>query len=158
LRGIRKQVFLTFFASHIVFTLIVDGQAIFPAHFFPTILHELLKFYLSNFNDPLMKNLPLWFQSLIVMEYCIQLPFFIAACWYLCSNVSRYPPWFRMACITYGAHTATAMIPILSHLALNSDATFVERCRVIGIYLPYLIFPLWIWSIAVTDVIKEKNI
>ena len=158
LKGITKQAFFGFFASHIVFTLIIDGQAIFPKYFFPVILQDLLQFYISNFNDPLMKHVPLWFQSLIVLEFCIQLPFFFVACWYLSSKCSRYPSWFRMACITYGAHVATSMIPILSCLVTNTDATFSERSRVVGAYLPYLIFPLWIWFIAINDDEKLKEI
>jgi hypothetical protein len=158
LKGATKHAFFGFFSSHIIFTLIVDGQAIFPSSLFPTPLKDLLSFYISTFNDPLMHHAPLWFRSLIVMEYCIQLPFFIIACYYLSKNVLQYPSWFRMACITYGTHTATTMIPILSYLATNTDATVPQRCRVVAIYLPYLIFPLWIWYIAVTDEGKRKSI
>ena len=159
LQGITKQAFMGFFASHIVFTLIIDGQAIFPPSFYPVMLRDLLQFYISNFNDPLMKHLPLWFQSLIVLEFCIQLPFFFVSCWYLSSKNGTYPSWFRLACITYGAHVGTSMIPILSCLVANTDANFDERCRVLGAYLPYLIFPVWIWFIAITaddEKIKQK--
>jgi EXPERA (EXPanded EBP superfamily) len=157
LKGTTKHAFLGFFASHIIFTLIVDGQAIFPSQIFPTPFKDLLSFYITNFNDPLMQHTPIWFQSLIVMEYCLQLPYFFIACYYLSRTLSRYPSWFRMACITYGAHTATTLIPILSCLATNTDASITQRCRIVAIYLPYLIFPLWIWYIAVTDEEKVKR-
>jgi EXPERA (EXPanded EBP superfamily) len=154
-QGVTRLAFFGFFASHIVFTLIVDGQIIFPQHWYPSILQDLLAFHISYFNDPLMKDPPLWFRSMIFMEYLIQLPFFFVACNYLTDvNKLAYPSWFRSACITYGAHTATTLVPILAALANNDAASPLERVCVTFVYLPYLIFPLWIWYIAAWD--KEK--
>jgi EXPERA (EXPanded EBP superfamily) len=141
-----------------VFTLIVDGQVLFPKHWYPSILHDLLAFHISYFNDPLMKDPPLWFRSMVFMEYLIQLPFFFVACYYLGNdNASVYPSWFQSACITYGAHTATTLIPILTALANNDAASPLERVCVFLVYLPYLIFPLWIWYIAAWDKQKIKS-
>jgi EXPERA (EXPanded EBP superfamily) len=158
LHGGTRHAMFVFFSSHIIFTLIVDGQAIFPKHLYPTILQDLLSFYLTNFNDPLMKHTPLWFKSIVYVEFLVQFPFFFIACYYLASEVSNYPAWFRSACITYGAHTSTTMIPILTALATNSAASPAERFRVLSIYLPYLVFPSWLWYIAVTDEEKKKNV
>lgn len=158
LQGITRLAFFGFFASHIVFTFIVDGQAIFPQHWYPKILQDLLAFHVSYFNDPLMKDPPLWFHSMIYMEYLIQLPFFFVACYFLRSdNKLAYPSWFQTACITYGAHTATTLIPILVTLATNDAASPLERVCVSLVYLPYLIFPLWIWYIAASDNEKVKS-
>lgn len=148
IQGVSRLAFLGFFSSHIVFTLIVDGQVIFPKHWYPKILQDLLAFHISYFNDPLMNDPPLWFQSFVVMEYFIQFPFFFLACYFLRSDHRTYPSWFQFACITYGAHTATTLIPILVALANNDDASPTERISVILVYLPYLIFPLWIWYSA----------
>jgi EXPERA (EXPanded EBP superfamily) len=158
LRGVTRYALFGFFASHIVFTLIVDGQVLFPKHWYPSILHDLLAFHISYFNDPLMKDPPLWFRSMVFMEYLIQLPFFFVACYYLGNdNASVYPSWFQSACITYGAHTATTLIPILTALANNDAASPLERVCVFLVYLPYLIFPLWIWYIAAWDKQKIKS-
>lgn len=159
LSGTTRVVFLGFFASHIVFTLIVDAQAILPPNFVPKMLQDLLAFEVSYFNDPIMKNAHelLWFQALVVCEMLFQLPFFFLACWFLSdAKASTYPEYFRSACIAYGAHTATTMVPILATLAWNSDATSSERFLVISMYLPYLILPLLLLLLAATSPTSNK--
>lgn len=155
LRGATRLAFLGFFASHIAFTAIVDGQAL-AGSAYPRVLRDFLAWYVAVVNDPLMGNPPQWFQSLIVAEICFQLPFFFVACYHLSRTngsqyTRRYPSWFRSACIAYGAHTATTMVPILTALATNVKATATERCVILLVYLPYLLFPLWILGIAVSD-------
>ena len=67
------------------------------------------------------------------------------------SKLTYYPQWFCYACIAYGAHTATTMALFSPPLRpIDVEATLVERIMLFGVYLPYLIFPLWILSIAVT--------
>jgi hypothetical protein len=38
--------------------------------------------------------------------------------------------------IVYGAHTATTMIPILSHFAFAEDLKVEEKLVLVGFYLP----------------------
>jgi hypothetical protein len=152
--GATRLSFLGFFASHIIFTLIIDSQAIVPLEWIPVVLQDLLAFEVATFNDPLMGNARelLWFQSLVACELFFQLPYFFAAVFFFRGETARaYPDWFRSACIVYGAHTATTMAPILTTLATNEAASLQERALVTAMYLPYLIFPLWILWIAVTD-------
>jgi EXPERA (EXPanded EBP superfamily) len=152
LQGATRRAFLGFFASHIIFTVVMDGQAIDGAKQYPVMLQDFHAWYVAKFNDPLMGGIPLWFQCFVVAELCLQLPYFFVACYFLSSTtLSHYPSWFRSSCIAYGAHTATIMIPILTTLASNANATDLERYVILAIYLPYLIFPLWILSIAAND-------
>jgi hypothetical protein len=156
LQGATKTAFLGFWISHIIFTIILDGQVVVP-HLFPTVLRELLVWYCSLSNDPLISKATtpelLWFQALVSCELCFQLPFLIAAVRMLSSSLytSTYPNWFRYACIAYGSHTATTMAPILATLITNPEATLPERVLITALYLPYLIFPLWILLLAVQD-------
>ena len=118
LQGITRVTFFGFFLSHIIFTLLVDIQAILPDQYIPNFCHELLKFWTSLSYDPLMTNpkdvSKLWFQSLIICELLFQIPFFIIAVYYLYdTTILRYPTWFGPFCISYGAHTATTLVPIL---------------------------------------------
>ena len=151
--GITRVAFLGFFGSHIVFTLIIDLQAILPS-IFPSACKELLQWHIEEFKDPLMAQASelLWFRSLIVLELLFQLPFFVVAINFLRKNeLQEYPDWFRTACIAYGAHTATTMAPILTTLATNSDATAIERFAILNVYSPYMIFPLWILYLGATS-------
>jgi hypothetical protein len=177
LQGATRMAFLGFWASHIFFTIIIDGQVVLPQWLFPPLLRDLLAWYAALLNDPLMSNSSnnnstnsssdsssnsdsstgtgglLWFQALVTCELCFQLPFFIVAVRMLNNNKHNYyPNWFRHACIAYGAHTATTMAPILATLISNTEAATVpERVIITALYLPYLIFPLWILLLAVQD-------
>lgn len=149
LTGNTRTAFLFFFASHIPATLCIDLQALFPA-FYPQALKDLLHFYTELFNDDLMRGPhETWFRSLLVGELVLQLPFFIVAV-YVLLNTEKFSGrgWFRSMCMIYGTHTATTLLPILACHCENGDATLMQKAMVIGIYLPYLFFPLWLLYIA----------
>ncbi|GAX26753.1 hypothetical protein FisN_2Hh297 [Fistulifera solaris] len=151
--GTTRLILLGFFASHIIFTICLDGQAVIPLSFFPQFLIDLGEFEVATFNDPLMGNARnlLWFQSFVVLELCFQLPFFCVAVYYLSqSDRSTYPDGFRSACIAYGAHTSTTLVPILtSFWASEHVASFTERVLLTSLYFPYLAIPLWLlWTTA----------
>ena len=57
------------------------------------------------------------------------------------------------------AHTATTLIPILACHCDNASASLLEKVMVISIYLPYLIFPLWMVYICFVshDVFGKKE-
>jgi hypothetical protein len=81
LQGAVRVAFVGFFASHIPATLLIDLQAIAPSSLVPETLANFLQWYATTLNDPLMsqpKDVP-WFQSLIFLEMCFQLPFFFWA-------------------------------------------------------------------------------
>mmetsp|Transcript_24604 Transcript_24604/g.51232 ORF Transcript_24604/g.51232 Transcript_24604/m.51232 type:complete len:118 (+) Transcript_24604:346-699(+) len=67
---------------------------------------------------------------------------------------------FRSLCLIYGASTATTLIPILSCVAFDPDTTFSEKGILLGFYLPYLIFPVWLVWIAFwnEDVFAETGV
>ena len=79
LKGTTRLAFLGFFASHIAATLFIDVQAIAPAAIIPTPLANLLHWYATSLNDPLMSNPLPWFQSLVCLELVFQVPFFLWA-------------------------------------------------------------------------------
>ena len=49
LQGRTRMAFLCFFVSHILITLIIDGQALFPAHLYPESVRKLLDWYTITF-------------------------------------------------------------------------------------------------------------
>jgi hypothetical protein len=145
LEGTTRLAFLFFFGSHIPATLCIDLQALFP-EIFPQILQDLLQWYTRLFNDSLMRGpYDAWFQAIVCSELLLQLPFFFVAVKVLL-NTDNYcgRGWFRSACMVYGAHTSTTLIPIITCHCVNENATLLEKCMVISIYFPYLLFPLWL--------------
>jgi len=154
LEGLTRTAIFGFCASHIIFTLILDGQSIGKSYY-PRFLQDLSTWYGETFNDPLMSAAPgelLWFQSFICCEMVVQLPFFLIACHYFGNaTLTAYPDWFRSYCIVYGAHTATTLIPILTTLATAEQLSQHQMLILLGFYLPYLFFPLWILYLAVTS-------
>lgn len=151
--GTTRLILLGFFASHIIFTICLDGQALIPLSFFPQFLVDLGKFEVAAFNDPVMGNARnlVWFQSLVALELCFQLPFFCVAVYYLSqSDRTVYPDGFRAACIAYGAHTSTTLVPILATFWSSEHvATTLERSFLTSLYFPYLAIPFWLlWTTA----------
>lgn len=147
--GIRVA-FLCFFASHIPITLCIDGQGAF-SQLYPLALRNLVAWYTNLFGDVLMKPpYDSWFSSLIFMEIFLQLPFFFVAIWIIFNfnknekgeQIQHYPGWFQKACLIYGSHVSTTLIPILGTFISSSEMTLNQKYVTIGVYLPYLIFPL----------------
>lgn len=152
LTGKTRLAFLFFFASHIPATICIDLQALFP-EIFPKALKDLLLWYTELFNDDLMRAPhATWFRAIVAGELFFQLPFFFIAVHVLlhCDKYSG-TGWFRSMCTVYGAHTSTTLLPILACHCVNNNATVLEKCMVTSIYLPYLIFPLWLTYISVVS-------
>ena len=67
--GATRTAFLIFFISHVPITFLVDSQALLPSWLYPQAIRELLDFYVSFVNDPLMARPTFagpWFQSFVV--------------------------------------------------------------------------------------------
>jgi len=152
--GATRTAFLIFFVSHIPITLFVDSQALFPEALYPQAVKDLLDFYVGFVNDPLMAR-PLfagpWFHSFVIGELLFQLPFFVIAVRMLLSDKTTWPDWFRTACILYGTHTSTTLIPILAVVVTNPESSPLHKLMAVSVYLPYLIFPAWLTILAAMD-------
>jgi hypothetical protein len=152
----ERLIYLIYFVSHIPITLCIDVQAIFGS-FYPTALQELSKWYVSEYNDFLMLNLPTWFRSFIYCEFLFQLPFFFVASYALYYRKN----WVRIPMIIYGAHVSTTVIPLLSEFAFSDQLTQMEALTLGSFYLPYLLVPLGLmFSFALNEtpfLDKDKN-
>jgi hypothetical protein len=49
LEGATRTAFLLFFLSHIPITLVIDGQAFFPRHYYPQVLRDVVDWYAVTF-------------------------------------------------------------------------------------------------------------
>ena len=148
-RGLFEAVLIGFFASHIPITLMVDGQALLPAALYTWGPRSALDWYLSWSLDPLMGSPPPWFRAIIACELLFQVPFFFVALQELLAPPRRArgePPSgaLRNACIAYGAHVATTLVPILATFLAHAAPGYSDthRYALVGIYLPYLLVPL----------------
>eukprot|EP00804_Cyclotella_cryptica_P012104 CCRYP_009820-RA/>CCRYP_009820-RA protein AED:0.39 eAED:0.39 QI:392/1/1/1/0/0/2/214/166 len=156
LQGKTRISFLVFFISHIPITLLIDGQAFLPRHWYPQGLVDVVDWYAATFKDNLMTHpTEPWFKSLISIEILFQLPFFVYAVHCLLQHKVR--KYFRSLCLVYGASTSTTLVPILASIVSNGDTTFSEKIVLLGFYLPYLIFPAWLTIISINDNIASVN-
>ena len=160
LTGYTRYAFIAFFASHIPATFIIDSQVVFR-RFHPKALQDLLQWYTTVFNDGLMRApFDTWFHAIICLEVLFQLPFFFYALYGLL-NPRKVDGrgLFRSLCMVYGTHTSTTLIPIIACHATNTDASLMEKISVISIYLPYLIFPVWLVAICILseDVFQNSS-
>lgn len=152
--GATRMAFLIFFVSHIPITLFVDSQALLPASWHPQAVKDLLDMYVDFCQDPLMARPTFagpWFQSFVVGELLFQLPFFIVAVRMLRNGQSTWPDWFRTACIVYGSHTSTTLIPILATVITYPETTVLHKVMTAAVYAPYAFFPLWLTILAAMD-------
>mmetsp|Transcript_1812 Transcript_1812/g.2535 ORF Transcript_1812/g.2535 Transcript_1812/m.2535 type:complete len:187 (+) Transcript_1812:153-713(+) len=164
--GVRIA-FLIFFASHIPITLTIDGQAFIPEVLYPELLKNFVDWYAITFNDPLMSRpFDTWFSAMVSCEVFFQLPFFAIAV-YMVLNSGRsnnnnnnhetittrkkYPSWFQKACLIYGSHVCTTLIPIFAILGTNPNTNTFEKLITIGVYSPYFVFPAWLLYLAAID-------
>ena len=169
-QGKTKVAFYWFFLTHIPITLMIDGQAIFASYYPQILRHFVQDIYAENFGDILMSGrqqpngYPIWFQSIVLFEILFQLPFFFVSVHIIGGSghnnngndhnnknnqegfTTTYPEWFRMACIVYGSHVATTLVPIFgTFVCANEDEmTTIQKIIIVSVYLPYLIFPLWL--------------
>ena len=154
LSGATRTAFLVFFASHIPITLLVDGQAFLPRSLYPTAIQDVLNWYTTTFADNLMQPpvYDVWFSSVVACEILFQLPFFAYAVYTLLDPArANGRGKFRSACLIYGSHTATTLVPILATIATDPETNWEQRATLFGFYLPYLVFPAWLVYIAVCN-------
>jgi EXPERA (EXPanded EBP superfamily) len=155
LSGTTKTAFLFYFASHVPITILIDGQGAFST-LYPQLLRDLVQWYCTVFGDVLMRYpSPIWFQSVILAEVFFQLPFFFVALGVLWPEIEKndghYPRWFQTLCIIYGAHVSTTLVPILGTFCTSSEMTNIQVTMTTAVYLPYLLFPLYLLYLASTD-------
>ena len=152
--GATRTAFLLFFASHIPITLLVDGQAFLPRSLYPTAIQDVLNWYTKTFADNLMRppSYDVWFSSVVACEILFQLPFFVYAVYALLDTARvNGKGGFRSACLIYGSHTATTLVPILATIATDPETNWAQRATLFGFYLPYLVLPAWLVYIAVRN-------
>jgi hypothetical protein len=139
--SLLRSIWLGYFAIHIPISMLIDFQAILPKSWYPPGLTWLVdEWYFDNFGDFLMKNPPVWFQSLVWAELILQMPFF---CYALLALYNRWPS-FRWSAFAYATHLLTVMIPILSEVAL-SDIADTFKLRLYLIYGLWVAMPFWIF-------------
>jgi len=148
LQGNTKIAFLCFFISHIPITLLIDGQAFFPRHYYPQILQDVVDWYALTFKDKLMTH-PTnpWFSSLVAIEILFQLPFFF----YAVSAMLKRKDINKNLCMVYGSSTATTLIPIFASILTDEETTIEEKAVLLSFYFPYFFFPLWLIMIASSE-------
>ncbi|KAK9716828.1 hypothetical protein K7432_006638 [Basidiobolus ranarum] len=145
--------FVGYFISHIIFTILFDVQCIFPREWFPKFAVDLLGQVILMLKDPFLAitvgypqaaptKVPnmVWFQGMVWVEAFLQLPFFF---WYLNAYFTRNVN-IRIPTIIYGSHVATTLVPILAELVFNPyfEQTLEQKIMTAGIYIPYFIIPL----------------
>ena len=140
-QGTTRIVLWGFYVSHIVATILIDGQVFVP-QLYPQALQDVLQWYIQQTGDPLMSQPhPQWFIGAVIYEWRLQLPYCCCAAYFFSPSQptnQMYPDWFRTYSIIYGTNTCTTMMLILHHLYMD------EQTLLLPLYMPYLLAPLYI--------------
>ena len=129
--------FLVFFSCHIPITLLVDLQGLF-GEYYPAVLRQLLRWHIQSFDDRLMEETPVWFQSFLWAEFVFQLPLFFAFVW----GILYKKNWIRIPGIVYGTHTATTCWPIIGEILWKKSDDEFKRNVLLALDAPFFVFPL----------------
>jgi len=150
LTGYTRYAFLIFFGTHIPISFCIDLQALLPSFLFPQFLQDLFQWYVSTFKDPLVSCGEVWFLSITGCESIFQIPFFFVAV-YALLNPTKIDGrgWFRSACLIYGAHVTTTLVPCYAVIITDPGSDFLQKLILSVFYSPYLLFPLWLTVIGV---------
>ena len=128
-------IYLIYFSSHIPITIYFDSPNIIPHHLLSSSILSTRTFYVEFFKYPLVEYAPIWFKSLVLIEFIIQLPFMIFASWMLFTGYKRK----SLFLVAYGIHVCTALIPCLGELWVNGGEHWIY---LVAFYIPYFIVPL----------------
>ena len=104
-----------------------------------------------------------WFSAIVACELLFQLPFFFVALKMLRTynapsmisknnhSEAHYPTWFTDACLIYGSHVSTTLVPILACFLWSNEMTVSQKLMTTLIYSPYLIFPFFLMFNAAAE-------
>ena len=135
-----RLAFLAYFVTHIPATILIDSQVVLPKSIVPAFAQNLLQWHIDVNEDALMAEKPRWLVGLVTCELLFQLPFFFVAARAIMERRNDLRGYF----IAYGAHTATTLVPILQYFYESTRISDAAKMKLIGIYAPYLVVPLWI--------------
>ncbi|EIM23638.1 hypothetical protein E3Q22_01949 [Wallemia mellicola] len=145
---------------HLPATLFIDMQSLYPEWLIPDALKNVLHFWISLTNDPILQggstDSPLWawIRSFIALEAVGQVPVFI-----LCSyGLYKGSKSVEIPLLVYGVSAATTTFaclatvlalpvhapplppPLIGSLALTPE----QRTILLAVYTPYIIVPIFI--------------
>lgn len=130
--------YVVFFVSHLIFSLALDTQALFPKHYFPEVLQHTLGYYQSTTNDPMFRSgVEPWFKTFLWVEFLFQCPVFILGAIGLAKGDRRV--WPLLA--AYGAHAATTTLACLATVLADQHVTREQRTMLLCSYVPYFVIP-----------------
>lgn len=137
MNSLLKWTLLIYFITHIPITLMVDLQVLFHPYY-PKTLQDVFIWYGKTYQDHVLTDRGFWFQSFIVAELFLQLPFFFVAVYGLLNEKN----WIRIPSIFYGVHVATTVWPIMAETVFAGRNSTKEILILSGFYLPYFFIPL----------------
>ncbi|KAJ1914099.1 hypothetical protein H4219_004933 [Mycoemilia scoparia] len=144
----RDILFFAYFAIHIIAGIFLDWHPLVDPAIIPAPLLKISSILTDQLKDPMMvlRTHPthssfLWMHSFIAGELILQLPLCIYAVIAISKNCqSRFLP-----LLCYGVHTATTMQPTMAHLLFREPQLHVcQRSVLLGIYVPFLIVPVFL--------------
>ena len=132
-----------YFVIHVPVTVLIDSCLVIPKEWQTTVQRSIVLFHVSTNNDFLLAKPPLWLQVFGFYELVFQLPLFIYGAVQLYQNNRQVYPWL----IIYGFNAAFTTSVCLVYVIMEGAAhglTNGQICSLFGLYVPYLIIPVFI--------------
>jgi len=151
------DLFVGWFALHIITTLFVDIQPLMPSQLtwlHPKPLRDVVVWYINEAGDMMMRgaftgekqlcNGHYWFRSLVVFELFYQLPMFFFIIHGLVSGPEAKAR-MELPALIYCAHVITTLIPINAEVLFSpnfADLTKYQKTFLMVAYTPFWLVPL----------------
>lgn len=145
----RDRLYMGFLAMHAVATVVIDIQPVMPPAIIPSAFKNLLNFYITISNDPLMIGASsnssnyLWFRWLLAHEFIFFLPTYFFGIFGLWKDDSTVYPLL----LAYGAAASTTTATCLIDLLFGSHDSPLNTRQLLFLlssYVPFFLIPLTI--------------
>ncbi|KAM3301628.1 sigma intracellular receptor 2 [Capsicum chacoense] len=111
---------------------LLNSQVVLPKYMFPSMLVDLMNWYIQEFGDYLASEKPHFFVGLVWLELLFSWPLCVLSLYAIAAGKS----WINTTCLVYGASTITSMVAIISELNGSKRASV----KLLLAYYPFLGF------------------
>ena len=142
------NVLLLFFSIHLVAAITVDLVPLYMDFMPVPFILKFREFYLRVFQDPLMRDPPLFMQSFLWCEAIFQVPFFVYAISALLNDCKRR----HLPFLVYSTHSATTILPCLTEIFHSNEITLENKVYLTAFYGMFLVMTLALMKYSYREV------
>ncbi|XVF43394.1 hypothetical protein PTKIN_Ptkin02bG0036700 [Pterospermum kingtungense] len=136
---VADGILLLTFLTIVVVAPVLDAQTYLPQTMVPNMFIRLHNWYITEYQDYLLVDKPLFFVALMKLELVFQFPLALVNIYGLLTS----KPWFNTTCLIFGASFITSMTALLGELMGSPKSSE----KLVMLYSPF-------WGCAVVALLR----